>query len=229
MACRHPHGTTASHGGRHAARHSGVLTRQPSGDRLPEPLAILTPRHRRPTRRPHRRPTRQIPLSPAPSPHRNSSLSRCCDDRLNPPTPPSACPAPAAPRPRPAPAAPPWPTRRSRPARPRPPRDGQPRRARLGGAGLVLLAMAVPFLVVFLADHPRPTRQQGSGGDRHQVLRTAGQPTRPQRPPAQPPLGSHATPGQPRGLLSHTVAARLLPGESPWDDAAPAEATRQGL
>jgi 2-alkyl-3-oxoalkanoate reductase len=27
--------------------------------------------------------------------------------------------------------------------------------------------MAVPFLVVFLADHPRPTRRQGSGGDRH--------------------------------------------------------------
>jgi hypothetical protein len=26
---------------------------------------------------------------------------------------------------------------------------------------------AVPFLVVFLVDHPRPTRRQGSGGDRH--------------------------------------------------------------
>src|SRR4030095_7828268 len=29
------------------------------------------------------------------------------------------------------------------------------------------LPTAVPFLVVFLADHPRPTRRQGSGGDRH--------------------------------------------------------------
>jgi hypothetical protein len=29
------------------------------------------------------------------------------------------------------------------------------------------LATAVPFLVVLLADHPRPTRRQGSGGDRH--------------------------------------------------------------
>jgi hypothetical protein len=29
------------------------------------------------------------------------------------------------------------------------------------------LLMAVPFLAVLLADHPRPTRWQGSGGDRH--------------------------------------------------------------
>jgi hypothetical protein len=29
------------------------------------------------------------------------------------------------------------------------------------------LPTAVPFLVVFLADHPRPTRRQSSGGDRH--------------------------------------------------------------
>jgi hypothetical protein len=29
------------------------------------------------------------------------------------------------------------------------------------------LPTAVPFLAVFLADHPRPTRRQGSGGDRH--------------------------------------------------------------
>src|SRR5215218_5440591 len=37
--------------------------------------------------------------------------------------------------------------------------------------------MAVPFLVVFLADHPRPTRRQGSGGGPPpQDLRTAGQP-----------------------------------------------------
>src|SRR5215203_2304190 len=39
--------------------------------------------------------------------------------------------------------------------------------------------MAVPFLVVFLADHPRPTRRQGSGGGPPpQDLRTAGQPPR---------------------------------------------------
>src|SRR6266566_5833646 len=37
--------------------------------------------------------------------------------------------------------------------------------------------MAVPFQVVFLADHPRPTRWQGSGGGPPpQDLRTAGQP-----------------------------------------------------
>src|SRR6266536_5541501 len=37
--------------------------------------------------------------------------------------------------------------------------------------------MAVPFQVVFLADHPRPTRRQGSGGGPPpQDLRTAGQP-----------------------------------------------------
>jgi hypothetical protein len=29
------------------------------------------------------------------------------------------------------------------------------------------LPMAVPFLVVFLADHPRPTRRQAQVGDRH--------------------------------------------------------------
>jgi hypothetical protein len=29
------------------------------------------------------------------------------------------------------------------------------------------LPMAVPFLVVFLADHPRPTRWQAQVGDRH--------------------------------------------------------------
>ena len=41
------------------------------------------------------------------------------------------------------------------------------------------LPMAVPFQVVFLADHPRPTRRQGSGGGPPpQVLRTAGQPRR---------------------------------------------------
>src|SRR6266516_8184076 len=39
--------------------------------------------------------------------------------------------------------------------------------------------MAVPFQVVFLADHPRPTRRQGSGGGPPpQDLRTAGQPPR---------------------------------------------------
>ena len=40
------------------------------------------------------------------------------------------------------------------------------------------LPMAVPFLVVFLADHPRPTRRQGSGG---------GPPPQDRREPGQPP------------------------------------------
>jgi hypothetical protein len=39
-----------AHRRRHTARHRGVLARQPAGDRLPEPLPMLTPRHRRPTR-----------------------------------------------------------------------------------------------------------------------------------------------------------------------------------
>src|SRR5512132_894559 len=49
----------------------------------------------------------------------------------------------------------------------------------LASASLVwyCLPMAVPFLVVFLADHPRPTRREGSGGGPPpQDLRTAGQP-----------------------------------------------------
>src|SRR4029453_13659324 len=56
-------------------------------------------------------------------------------------------------------------------------RDGQPGCARGGVPGLVLLATAVPFLVVFLAEHPRPTRRQGSGGGPPpQDLRIPGQP-----------------------------------------------------
>ena len=51
---------TTTHGRRHATGHSGILTRQPPGDRLPEPLRLLTPRDRRPTRRTHRRPTRPV-------------------------------------------------------------------------------------------------------------------------------------------------------------------------
>ena len=35
---------TTTHGRRHATCHSGILTRQPPGDRLPEPLLLLTPR-----------------------------------------------------------------------------------------------------------------------------------------------------------------------------------------
>ena len=51
---------TTTHGRRHATGHSGILTRQPPGDRLPEPLLLRTPRCRRPTRRTHRRPTRPV-------------------------------------------------------------------------------------------------------------------------------------------------------------------------
>src|ERR1019366_10071455 len=43
----------------HAAAHSGALARQAVRDRHPEPLPILTPRHRRATRRPHRWATRR--------------------------------------------------------------------------------------------------------------------------------------------------------------------------
>ena len=49
-----------THGRRHATGHSGILTRQPPRDRLPEPLLLRTPRCRRPTRRTHRRPTRPV-------------------------------------------------------------------------------------------------------------------------------------------------------------------------
>jgi hypothetical protein len=75
-----------SHRRRHTSLPAGVLARQPSGDRLPEPLPILTARHRRPPRRPHRRPTRQTWPPPSGCSHRNTSLSRCCDDQLNPPS-----------------------------------------------------------------------------------------------------------------------------------------------
>ena len=51
---------TTTHGRRHATGHSGILTRQPPRDRLPEPLLLRTPRCRRPTRRTHRRPTRPV-------------------------------------------------------------------------------------------------------------------------------------------------------------------------
>ena len=47
-------------GGEHATGHSGILTRQPPRDRLPEPLLLRTPRCRRPTRRTYRRPTRPV-------------------------------------------------------------------------------------------------------------------------------------------------------------------------
>ena len=61
-AYHRPHGTNGStHGRRHATGSgSGILTRQPPRDRLPEPLLLLTPRYRRPTRRTHRRPTRPV-------------------------------------------------------------------------------------------------------------------------------------------------------------------------
>jgi hypothetical protein len=63
-----------------------VLAGQPVRDRLPEPQPMLTPRHRRPARRPHRRPSCRR-RSPTPwSSHPHPRCSGCCDDQLNPPT-----------------------------------------------------------------------------------------------------------------------------------------------
>jgi hypothetical protein len=63
--------------GRHPGDHAGLLARHAVGDRRPEPLPILTPRHQRSTRRTHRRPARPIRPTPPRLPHRNSSSSRC--------------------------------------------------------------------------------------------------------------------------------------------------------
>ena len=54
-------------------------------NRLPELLPMLTPPHRRTTRRRHRKTSSSITSSTLTCSHRNSSLSRCCDDRLNSP------------------------------------------------------------------------------------------------------------------------------------------------
>src|SRR4029453_10184222 len=58
---------------RHPGGPPALVARHPAGDRRPEPLPILTPRHRRPTRGTHRRSPRPIrPTPPRPS-HRPSS------------------------------------------------------------------------------------------------------------------------------------------------------------
>jgi hypothetical protein len=71
-----------THPWRHAARHGSIAGRQPVSYGLPEPLSNFTPPPG-PTRRPQRRPPRH--LSQPQTSHHNSSPSRCCDDRLNPP------------------------------------------------------------------------------------------------------------------------------------------------
>ncbi len=68
----------------HPAAHSGVLARQAVRDRHPEPLPILTPRHRRASRRPHRWATRPTRSTSPSFLHRSSSSLRCCDGPLNP-------------------------------------------------------------------------------------------------------------------------------------------------
>src|SRR6266581_401646 len=81
----------------HTSLNAGVLTRHSLGDRQPEPLPLLPPRHRRPARRPHRPPACSVQPTPLLLSHRNPSQSRRCDDQLNPPSTPrpwSARPAP---------------------------------------------------------------------------------------------------------------------------------------
>ena len=72
---------------RHTSRHTSILARQPTSNPFPKPLPMLTTPNRRTTRRPHHRPQRTISPTNLPCCHRNSSLSRRCDDRLNPPKP----------------------------------------------------------------------------------------------------------------------------------------------
>ena len=69
---------------RDAGLRCGILARQAAPDRRPEPLPLLPPRHGRPAGGPHRQP-RRIQPTPLLLSHRNSSKSRCCDNRLNPP------------------------------------------------------------------------------------------------------------------------------------------------
>jgi hypothetical protein len=60
---------------RYTASDARLLARQTARDRRPEPLAILTPRHRWSTRRAHRRPPRTIRSTPPRCSHHNSSRS----------------------------------------------------------------------------------------------------------------------------------------------------------
>ena len=72
---------------RHPSPGSSVLARNTTSDRLPKPDPILTPRSRRPTRRPQ--PTPQNPRleDPRRGPQRTPTLPQtrqCCNDPLNP-------------------------------------------------------------------------------------------------------------------------------------------------
>ncbi len=69
----------------HPHSHSRLLARHPLGDLTPKPPLDLPPQ-RRLARRPHRRPTRQLLHPPRRPAHRAPPSSRCCDDRLNPPS-----------------------------------------------------------------------------------------------------------------------------------------------
>src|ERR1019366_6362255 len=73
---------------RHAGRDTGFLTREPTSNRFPKPLPMLTPRHRWATRRSHCEPPRSSSCPPRWPPHIDTSSSRCCDDRLNSPNSP---------------------------------------------------------------------------------------------------------------------------------------------
>ncbi len=55
----------------HTSLNAGVLTRHSLGDRQPEPLPLLPPRHRRPARRPHRPPACSVQPTPLLLSHRN--------------------------------------------------------------------------------------------------------------------------------------------------------------
>src|SRR6266487_6817699 len=83
--------------------------------------------------------------------------------------------------------------------------------------------MAVPFQVVFLADHPRPTRRQGSGGGPPpQDLRTAGQPPDTRSPrSARSALTARAPWRPPKPLANGTLIARAgedYPTRTAFDD-----------
>ncbi len=61
------------------------LGRGTTGDHIPEANPILTPRRRGSPRRPHLATHGTDRLLTLPNTHRTTSMSRCCDDRLNPP------------------------------------------------------------------------------------------------------------------------------------------------
>ena len=81
-ASRHSRGTTSTAGDTPATTPI-ILARQPARNRLPESLPMLLPPHRWTTERPHRKASCTMSSSTLSCSHRNSSLSRCCDDPLN--------------------------------------------------------------------------------------------------------------------------------------------------